>query len=75
MFIKIKNALISLEDVRSVEAGSRTSFNVFEPDRSKSAIVVRFCNVEDPLYIYCDTTEERDEIFARLTERLELEEI
>lgn len=75
MFIKIKNVLLSLEDIRSVEAGSRNTANIFEPERSKFALIIRFCNVEDPLYISCDSAEERDRIFARLTARIEVEEI
>ena len=75
MFIRIKNALLSLEDVRSVEAGTRNSANIFEPERAKSALIIRFSNVEDPLYICCDSEEERDDIFEELTDRIEAEEI
>ncbi|MBR5371073.1 MAG: hypothetical protein IK130_02555 [Oscillospiraceae bacterium] len=73
MFIRVKNALISVEDIRSVEAGVCSKSNIFEPERNKTALVIRFCNVEDPLYILCDSVEERDALFEKIVSRVEVE--
>lgn len=75
MFIRVKNALISVEDIRSVEAGAYSKSSLFEPERSKMALVIRFSNVEDPLYIFCDSAEERDQLFEAITARMEVETI
>ena len=75
MFIRVKNALISVEDIRSVEAGAYSKSNIFEPERSKFALVFRFSNVEEPLYIFCDSAKERDELFEKITARMEVETI
>lgn len=75
LFIRVKNTLISVEDIRSVEAGARSTANIFEPERNKFALVIRFSNVEDPLYIFCDSAEERDQLFEQITARLDVETI
>jgi hypothetical protein len=75
LFIRVKNALISVEDIRSVEAGAYSKSSMFDTERSKVALVIRFSNVEEPLYIFCDSAEERDQLFEKITSRLEVEVI